>query len=131
MKILIVDDDLFYSTVLSDILSPFGSCDTVSNGPDAIALFEKAISERNPYHLIALDIIMPGMDGCQILKRVRQIEDSLGSADSNPVKIIMVTSDTDVDTILTSYNAKCDAYVNKPVSAAAIMEKLRFLGLIS
>ncbi len=131
MKILVVDDDLFNTTVISDILSPLGTCDTAKNGTEAIALFEKAISEGVPYTLICLDIIMPGMDGRQVLKQIRSIEDGMGTATSDPVKIIMITSAVDVDTILNSYNSRCDVYVTKPVSRDIIMDKIRYLGLIA
>lgn len=131
MKILIVDDDVFNVTLISDILSPVGTCDAAGNGAEAIALFEKAISEEDPYDLICLDIIMPGMDGRQVLKQIRSAEDRRETAMSDPVKIIMITSASDVDTILASYNNRCDVYVTKPVSRDIIMDKIRYLGLIA
>jgi two-component system, chemotaxis family, chemotaxis protein CheY len=130
MKILIVDDDALSLMLLSDILSPFGTCDTADNGIDAIALFEKAVSGGAPYNLICLDILMPEMDGHQVLKQIRSIEDSMGIATPDAVKIIMVTSESDVDIILKAYNIRCDVYVTKPITRHIIVDKLRFLNLI-
>lgn len=131
MKSLIVDDDELSLMLMSDILSPFGMCDTANNGIDAIALFEKAISGGVPYGLICLDILMPEMDGNQVLQQIRSIEDSMGIATPDAVKIIMVTSESDVDIILKAYNIRCDVYVTKPFTRQLIVDKIRYLNLIS
>lgn len=130
MKILIVDDDFFNLKLMSDILAPIGTCDTAKNGVDAIVLFEKALTEGKPYDLICLDIIMPKMSGHQVLKQIRFIEDCMGVVSSNSVKIIMVSSESDVDIILSSYNDKCDAYVTKPITKSIIIDKIKYLGLL-
>jgi two-component system, chemotaxis family, chemotaxis protein CheY len=131
MKTLIVDDDELSRMLMSDILSPYGSCDTANNGIDAIALFEKALSGGVPYNLICLDILMPEMDGHQVLKQIRSIEDSRGIAAPDAVKIIMVTSESDVDIILKAYNIRCDVYVTKPFTRQLIVDKIRYLNLIA
>lgn len=131
MKTLIVDDDELSRMLMSDILSPYGSCNTANNGIDAVALFEKALSGGTPYNLICLDIIMPEMDGHQVLKQIRSIEDSRGIAPPDAVKIIMVTSESDVDIILKAYNIRCDVYVTKPITRHIIVDKLRYLNLIT
>ena len=131
MKTLIVDDDELSLMLMSDILSPYGTCDTANNGIDAIALFEKGLTGGTPYNLICLDILMPEMDGNQVLKQIRSIEDSRGIATPDAVKIIMVTSESDVDIILKAYNIRCDVYVTKPITRNIILDKIRFLNLIS
>lgn len=131
MKILIVDDDFFNLRLMSDILSPVGSCDTAKDGINAIVLFQKALAEGQPYDLVCLDIVMPGMDGHQVLKQIRFIEECMGVSSASGVKIIMVTSKSDVDTILKSYNHKCDVYITKPINKSVIIEKLKFMGLLA
>ena len=131
MKTLIVDDDELSLMLMSDILSPYGTYDTANNGIEAIALFEKALAGGTPYNLICLDILMPEMDGNQVLKQIRSIEDSRGIATPDAVKIIMVTSESDVDIILKAYNIRCDVYVTKPITRHIILDKIRFLNLIS
>jgi two-component system, chemotaxis family, chemotaxis protein CheY len=130
MKVLIVDDDSLSLMLMTDILSPFGTCDTADKGSDAIALFEKALADGTPYDLICLDILMPEMDGHQVLKQIRSIEDSMGIDTPDAVKIIMVTSESDVDIILKAYNIRCDVYVTKPISRQIIVDKIRYLTLI-
>lgn len=129
MNILIVDDDLFNLKLMSDILADAGSCATAKNGDEAIALFNAALDAGNPFDLVCLDIVMPGMSGHQVLRQIREIEEAAGRGDGDGAKVIMVTSEADVDTILVSYNYKCDAYITKPVNMDVIMDKLRFMGL--
>lgn len=130
MKILVVDDDLLNRRVLGDILSPYGSCDLAVNGYDALEAFERSVADGAPYDLITLDIVMPGMDGQQVLRSIRTLEDRAGVPADNGVKVIMVTSESDADNILASYDARCDAYITKPVDGQKVTERLRFLGLV-
>ena len=69
-NILVVDDDAMMADILSDILSYKGyQVQSVGNGPDAI----KAISQ-NPIDLILLDLLLPGVDGIETLKKILQIK---------------------------------------------------------
>ncbi len=126
MKILVVDDDLFNRTLLSDMLASFGSCDTAESGAQAIALFEQALAAGEPYCLVTLDVVMPGISGMDVLKKLRELE---AAQSFTPATIIMITSAGDADTILTSFDARCDSYLTKPVTRQALFDKLAFLGL--
>ncbi len=66
--ILLVDDENYGLRLLADILSDF-DCDLAfaKNGERALELVEK-----NPPNLILLDIVMPGMDGWEVLSRLKQ-----------------------------------------------------------
>lgn len=130
MKILIVDDDLLNRRIMSDILAPYGTCDLAVNGYDAMEAYERAVSSRSPYDLIALDIVMPGMDGRQVLKQIRADEDKRGIPAEGAVKILMVTSEADADSILDSYGLRCDAYITKPIEKGKILDRMSFLGII-
>ena len=74
MKILIVDDDALSRKVLGDMLEELGQCDIVSNGIEAIDFFMRSITQKDLYDLVCLDIIMPEIDGIQVLKKIRDIE---------------------------------------------------------
>lgn len=128
MKILIVDDDEFSRVMLSEILKDLGTCDTASNGYEAIDAFMRARTEGAPYDLICLDIIMPEIDGLQVLKQIRSIEtvDSIAFPDS--VRIIMVSSMSDLEHIMMSFDSRCEAYMIKPFERQQLLDHLILLG---
>lgn len=128
MRILAADDDLLNRRILEDIFTEFGQCDLAVNGYDALEAYQRAMADKTPYDLITLDIVMPGMDGREVLKSIRGIEESAGSG---ATKIIMVTSEADADSILASYDYKCDAYITKPIERQKLTDRMRFLGLIA
>ena len=74
MKIMIADDDFVCRMLLQKLLSPLGECVTVINGLEAINAFRVALSEKAPFDLLCLDIMMPEMDGQDALKAIRRIE---------------------------------------------------------
>ncbi len=65
--ILIVDDKRFNLNVLKDLLDPYYDTMVAKNGDQAL---KRVISETPP-DLVLLDIMMPGMDGFQVLKRLK------------------------------------------------------------
>src|SRR5829696_1192857 len=85
---LVVDDDQSVTSVLKRGLSYEGfAVDTAPSGPDALALAR----ERYP-DLVILDIMMPGMDGLEVLRRMRAADPQL--------PILMLTArDTSADQV--------------------------------
>ncbi len=70
-RILIVDDDEMVRMALNELLKPEGyEIHIASGGAEAL----KRLDE-NGYDLLMLDIIMPEMDGFELCKRIREIED--------------------------------------------------------
>lgn len=132
MKILIVEDDFVSRRVLQAILSPYGVCDIAVNGEESVDAFKRALKENEPYHLICMDIMMPGMDGQQALKEIRHIEEEQKVRERHDtVIIIMVTVLEDFENIMESFKNQCEAYILKPIEEKKLLEKLRELGLIS
>ncbi len=81
LRVLVVDDRHEARTVLSELLGalrvgttrrPLGVA-TVSSGEEALAAIEQAEREDNPFNLLLLDWVMPGMDGAQVLKRLQAL----------------------------------------------------------
>jgi two-component system chemotaxis response regulator CheY len=131
MKTLVVDDELTTRLMLKKILSPYGSCDTISNGKEALKAFWMAMKEKEPYDLICLDILMPELDGKTVLKKVREIEQKAGLPKNKMANIFMVTSLNDSKTIMdTIVKYKCDSYILKPISKAKVISKLKQFELI-
>lgn len=130
MKMLVVEDDFASRKILQKYLSPYGSCDIVVDGREAIEAFEYAWEQELPYDLICLDIMLPKMDCQQVLKRIREIEVSRGIRGLSGVKILMTTALNDVRNVMEAFNAQCEAYLPKPISRTRLAEELRGLGLI-
>ena len=79
MRVLIVEDDFVARRVLKEILSPYGECDIVVDGEEAVQAFRLAWEDEEPYDLICMDIMMPNVDGHESLKRIRLIEQEMGN----------------------------------------------------
>ncbi|MFH1996790.1 MAG: response regulator [Candidatus Omnitrophota bacterium] len=74
-KILLVDDELDYVEGLMMFLKKEGfSVTAAHNGKEAIGAYIKALYDDVPYSLVLLDMRLPGMNGPEILKVIRQEE---------------------------------------------------------
>lgn len=115
MRALIVEDDYTCGLLLQELLRPYGECQVVGDGLAGLAAFEKSRKDQNPYDLICLDIMMPGMDGQQVLHEIRRIEDSYPVGQKHLVKIVMTTALTDKFNVFKAFREQCDAYLPKPI----------------
>jgi len=101
-NILIVDDDEVMCRTLSDILEKMSyEVTTVQTGEDALGPLQEGI-----FDLILLDIVLPDMNGLDVLKKIRKI-------DRDPF-VIMMTAYADVQTAVTAMKAGAYDYINKP-----------------
>lgn len=102
MRILIVEDEYRLADVLSERLKKENYIvDTALNGTDGL---DQALS--GIYDLIILDIMLPGVNGLEILKECR--ENNISS------KIIMLTAKSQLDDKLQGFDAGADDYLTKP-----------------
>lgn len=131
MKTLIAEDDFISRLVLQKMLLPFGHCDVVVNGKEAVEAFKIAVAEKSPYDLICLDIMMPEMDGNEALKLIREKEKEAGISPRDEVKILMITAlDTPKDVVEAYYKGGCTSYLVKPINKIKISNALKDLNLI-
>lgn len=128
MKILIVDDDEFSRAILSDMLKTVGDCDLAANGYEALEAYVRASSTGAPYDLICLDIIMPEIDGLQVLRQIRAIETQNLISYPESVRVIMVSSMSDLEHIMMSFDSRCEAYMIKPFDRQLLLDQLLSLG---
>nr|WP_320115770.1 response regulator [uncultured Desulfuromonas sp.] len=129
MKILIVEDDFLSRKLMLAYLKSSGECDVASDGLEALEAFNMAHDEGEPYDLITLDIMMPGKNGQEVLKEIRQIEQQRGILFSDGVKIIMTTALEDSRNIMEAFKNQCEGYLVKPIEQEKLMEKLNEMGL--
>lgn len=102
MKILLLEDDYLYKISIKEYLEDIDfNVDDFENGDDALdAIYEKR------YDLLLLDIRVPGMDGFELVKTIRQ------SNINTPVMIL--TSLTDISDLSKGYELGCNDYLKKP-----------------
>jgi two-component system, chemotaxis family, chemotaxis protein CheY len=131
MKILIAEDDFITSQVLNEILSAFGACDIAENGRIAVDKFSEAIKKEAPYDIIFLDIMMPELDGQEVLDQIRIIEKDKGILGLEGVKIVMSTALDDFQNIKTAFKNQCEGYIVKPVDKDKIIKILFELNFLS
>lgn len=127
MRALVVDDDMVSRKKLAKIIQNMAECDTVSSGEAAIEAFKKAWEDLYPYDLICLDVIMPEMDGPEVLQNIRRLEQEMGIGTKARVKIMMVTAMSDTNMVSISLQAGCDDYMVKPFDIITVKDKLDHL----
>lgn len=129
LRILIVEDEETGRQLLERFISPYGHVDSVKEGENAVRAFETAWKEGNPYQLILLDIMIPKMDGQEVLKWIRNYEREQGILPAQRVKIVMTTALDDPSNIMESfYNGGADSYVVKPIELEKLQQELQNLG---
>ena len=130
MKTLVVDDDLTCRLLLQEILKSYGPVDTAANGREALRAVALALSRKDPYNLITLDVMMPEMDGFTALKEIRAQEETRWISSSQGAKIIMTTTRDERQDVSTAFGLLCDGYLTKPVNIRTLRQELANLGLI-
>ncbi|MGN7611315.1 response regulator [Magnetococcales bacterium HHB-1] len=126
MKILIADDEYPNRLLLKNLLSPYGDCDLVINGEEAVDVCEMAMAEMDYYHLICLDIMMPGMDGQTALLKIRDLERENGFSGKGEAVIFMTTALDDEDQVVQAYfKGNCTDYLVKPITREKLVGKLK------
>src|SRR5581483_6522056 len=124
------EDDFTSRLLLQEILKHYGPVHIAVNGVEAVGAVDAARKAGEPYDLICLDIMMPEMNGYDVLKTIRGSEEALGIVSSDGVKIVMTTALNGMKSIVQSFQGLCDAYLFKPIYKAKLLEQLRALGLI-
>lgn len=130
MKSLVVDDDFFNRRILQAILASYGECHIAVDGKEALFAYKQALAEEAPYDVICLDIMMPELDGQEVLRNIRQIEKDKNILGSDSVKIIMTTALDDKDNIKTAFKEQCESYLIKPISKSKLLKILTDLELL-
>jgi two-component system chemotaxis response regulator CheY len=121
-KALVVDDSKTIRIILGRILKELGYevCEA-SNGIEALKMME---SEKAAVNLVLADWNMPEMNGLELLKQLRQ-DPTLAS-----LKVIMVTTETELDHMVSALEAGANEYVMKPFTKDILREKLELVGIL-
>lgn len=109
-KLLIVEDDALLGEAAADYFTGKGwKVWTEENGLGALEVLE-----RESFHLILMDVMMPGMDGFSLCRKIREESD---------VPIIFITARVLEEDKLNGYSLGADDYVTKPFSLPVLYAK--------
>lgn len=113
MRLLLAEDERELSNALVVILKHENySVDAVYNGEDALAYLES-----QEYDGAILDIMMPGMDGITVLKKLRE--------QGNRVPVLMLTAKSNIDDRVLGLDSGADDYLGKPFAAKELLARIR------
>ncbi len=130
MRFLIVDDDESIILFLRTFLSAYAECLTAGDGVEAMAAFEAALEEDRPFTAVFMDILMPGMDGNEVVQALRRLEEAANQTER--FKLIMISVLTDTRNVSESFfHGRADAYLPKPLRRETMLAELAKLGLIT
>ena len=115
-KVLLVDDDMKGSYALSEELRDFGMQTFIAdNGKMALEI----LSKQSDIDLVLMDIMMPGIDGYETMKLIRQT-DQFGK-----LPIIAITAKAMSEDRGKCIDAGADDYIIKPVNCNRLLSKIR------
>ncbi|WP_288233455.1 response regulator [uncultured Haemophilus sp.] len=113
MRILLVEDDKMIAEAVSNGLKTARyAVDWVNNGNTA----EQALNSQQ-YDLVLLDLGLPGQDGLQVLKHLRQ--------EKNNTPVLIVTARDDLDCRLAGLDGGADDYIIKPFDLSELLARIR------
>ncbi|MEU6096965.1 response regulator transcription factor [Streptomyces sp. NPDC047079] len=102
-RVLVVDDDPTVSEVVAGYLDRAGfAVDLAADGPAAVAS-----AAAQPPDLVVLDLMLPGLDGLEVCRRLRE---------NGPLPVIMLTARGDEEDRVLGLEVGADDYVTKPFS---------------
>jgi len=118
MKVLIAEDDPASNLILKNMVFRWGF-DTlpVFDGTEAW----KRLQEEDAPKIVILDWMMPGMDGLEVCRRIREME----KGKEHYTYVIMLTGKGDTEDIVTGIDAGADDYIVKPFNQEELRARLR------
>ena len=111
-RIMVVDDEPDIAEMLGIILNSEGfDVDLVNHGEEVLAAFAS-----QPADLVLLDLMLPGIDGVEVCRRLRAI---------SAVPIIMLTAKSEPDDVVLGLDAGADDYIIKPPRKPELIARVR------
>jgi two-component system response regulator MprA len=117
-RILVVDDDANITAFLKRALAYEGyQVETAADGHAALAA-----ARDNPPDMVILDIMLPGIDGVEVLRRLRA-----GESENGGLPILMLTARDEVEHRVAGLDAGADDYLVKPFAPEELAARIRAL----
>ena len=116
MKVLVVDDERAVRESLRRALELEGyEVELAADGEEALERLSTPVATD----AVILDVLMPGIDGLEVCRRLR--------AGANSVPVLMLTARAEVDSRVAGLDAGADDYLSKPFALAELLARLRAL----
>ena len=113
MRILLADDEVSLARALVHILEKNNySAEAVYNGEDALAYLESGC-----YDAAILDVMMPKMDGIQVLKKLRE--------KGITIPVLMLTAKSEIEDKVAGLDSGANDYLTKPFDTRELLARLR------
>jgi len=113
-RILVVDDNPVNREIIEEILADENEVLMAADGADALK-----VAERHRPHVVLLDVMMPGLDGYDICRKLRAMPGM------SKLRIVMVSAKAMPSEQARGFNAGADAYVTKPFDDHDLVDALR------
>ena len=110
--ILVVDDEIFFRRLYSEILSEDGEVEAVASGDEACRRLQ-----RGGVDLVLTDMVMPGSDGMEVLRYARSLD--------NPPEVILVTGHATLETAIQALKNGARDYLIKPFDQEELRHVVR------
>ena len=115
MNILVVEDERNLADAIVRIVSDAGfNCEAVYDGNAGLTSAESGL-----YDAVIMDVMLPGMDGIQIVHELRH--------QGNSIPVLMLTARTSTSDKVEGLDAGADDYMTKPFEAPELLARLRAL----
>jgi len=115
MKLLLVEDEIRLSQALCEILTKNKYIvDPVYDGKSAVSYIESGV-----YDAVILDVMLPKMNGIEVLKTIR--------GEHNSVPVLLLTAKDEIQDKVTGLDCGADDYVTKPFSTEELLARIRSL----
>ncbi len=114
-RILIVDDEPANIKVLNDLLKDQYQVIFANNGPTAI---EMTYADKKP-DLILLDIMMPGMDGYEVIKKIKE------NSETSKIPVLFVTAMNEIQDETIGLSLGAVDYITKPISPLIVKARVK------
>jgi len=114
-KILIVDDISTHLLLLQTILQDEGYQTEITDNPSSVV----DILKKNKYHVVLLDIMMPKLDGYQVLEQIKS------NKELDHMNVIIISAKTDSWSIKNAMDKGAFDYITKPINIQDVRNKVK------
>ena len=115
MRVLYVEDDALNRSVVKDMLSVVGAVMTEAHDAEC----GLQLIDNEDYHIVLMDLRMPGMDGLTAIEHIRERQDG-----KSRVPVIVVTADTTADLRERCLQRGADDVIFKPIAMGKLLKAM-------
>jgi PAS domain S-box-containing protein len=121
LRVLVVDDNRTALDILSNTLASLRfTVQSAESASEALAVLEASTTGGRPVDVVLMDYLMPGMDGVEATRRIKQV-----TGQPRPPTVVMVTAYDRDDIAQQAWTAGVDAFLIKPVTPSQLLDTIQ------